>query len=278
MPEGNNVHITFLGTGTSHGVPMIDCMLNDYVRCEHETCRKALTDPRYRRSRASILVEQDGFSLLIDTSQDFREQMLANHVMKLDAVLFTHAHADHIYGLPDIRSYSAQQKTAIDLYGSADTLAALHEAFHYIFEPPAFVGGGIPSVDVHELAAPCPIGPLQVAPIHVIHGPLNGCQGYRLSCRAVGQPGGVAYIPDVKEIPEDSLHALQGLDLLILNCLRPRPHGSHLSLAEAVAYAERIAPARCLFTHMTHDIDPAVHGPQLPPWASFAYDGLTVEV
>jgi phosphoribosyl 1,2-cyclic phosphate phosphodiesterase len=273
VSEVEYVRITFLGTGTSHGVPMIDCMLNGYARCEHETCRKALSDPRYRRSRASILVEQGGFNLLIDTSQDFREQMLANQVMRVDAVLFTHAHADHIYGLPDIRSYSAQQKTAIDLYGSADTLVALREAFHYIFEPPAFVGGGIPSIAAHELAAPSVVGPLEVAPIHVVHGPLNGCQGYRLGPR----PGGVAYIPDVKVIPESSLDALQGLDVLILNCLRPRPHSSHLSLVEAVAYAERIAPARCLFTHMTHDIDPAVHGPQLPPWASFAYDGLTVE-
>ena len=223
------MRITLLGTGTSHGVPMIDCMLNGYARCEHETCRKALTDPRYRRTRASILVQQDGYNLLIDTSQDFREQMLANRVMRLDAVLFTHAHADHIYGLPDIRSYSAQQKAAIALYGSADTLAALREAFHYIFEPPAFVGGGIPSVNAHELAAPARVGPLRVAPIHVVHGPLNGCQGYRLG----DSPAAWPTFPMSKRFPSRRWTRSQGLDLLILNCLRPRPHSSHLSLAEA---------------------------------------------
>jgi phosphoribosyl 1,2-cyclic phosphate phosphodiesterase len=268
------VHITFLGTGTSHGVPMLDCLLNGYVRCEHRLCEKALTDPRYRRTRASILVQQDGFSLLIDTSQDLREQMLANRVMRIDAVLFTHAHADHIYGPPDIRSYSEQQKRAIDIYGSVETLESLRESFRYIFAPTGFVGGGVPTLNPHMLEAPCRIGPFDVEPVHVVHGPLNGCQGYRLG----GRPGGVAYLPDVKSIPEASLAQLQGLDLLILNCLRPRPHGSHLSLPESLAYATALAPQRCLFTHMTNDIDPDVHGPQLTAWAAFSYDGLTVEV
>ena len=113
-----------------------------------------------------------------------------------------------------------------------------------------------------------------MTPIHVVHGPLNGCQGYRL-----GTPTAeVAYVPDVKVIPDESLAQLQGLDLLILNCLRPRQHGSHLSLDEALAYATALAPRRCLFTHMTHDIDPDVHGPLLPAWAAFSHDGLTVEV
>lgn len=268
------MRITLLGSGTSHGVPMLDCMLNGYVRCEHRVCEKALTDPRYRRTRASILVQQAGYNLLVDTSQDFREQMLSNRVARLDAVLFTHAHADHIYGLPDIRSYCAQQRAPIDVYGSADTLSSLHEAFRYIFEPNGYVGGGIPALTEHVLDAAGEVGPLRVAPIHVVHGPLNGCQGYRLEGGAVA----AAYIPDVKAIPDESLQQLQGLDLLILNCLRPRPHGSHLSLDESLAYATAIAPRRCLFTHMTHDIDPDVHGPLLPSWAAFAHDGQIVEL
>lgn len=268
------MRITLLGTGTSHGVPMIDCMLNNYARCEHQVCRKALSDPRYRRSRSSLLVEQNGFSLLIDTSQDFREQMLANRVMRLDAVLYTHAHADHIYGLADIRSYSAHQRGAIDLYGSSETLMSLRKAFRYIFAASGSVGGGIPHVNPHRLESPRRIGPFLVEPVHVEHGPLNGCQGYRLGAR----PGGLAYLPDVKQIPETSLAQLQDLDLLILNCLRPRPHSSHLSLEEAVAYATELKPKRCLFTHMTHDIDPAIHSRLIPSWATFAHDGLVVEI
>lgn len=268
------MRITFLGTGTSHGVPMLDCLLNNYARCEHRLCEKALTDPRYRRTRASILVEQDSFHLLIDTSQDFRQQMLANRVRRIDAVLFTHAHADHIYGLPDIRSYSDQQHQAIDIYGSPETLHSLAESFRYIFAPTGYVGGGVPTLQPHELTAPRMVGPFAVEPIPVEHGPLNGCQGYRLG----GREGGVAYIPDAKTIPAESLAALGGLDLLILNCLEPRPHPTQLSLAESLAYASALAPRRCLLTHMTHDIDPDVHSAQLPPWAAFAYDGQIVEV
>ncbi len=253
---------------------MLDCLINGYARCEHHICEKALTNPRYRRTRASILVEQDGFSLLIDTSQDFRQQMIANQVRRIDAVLFTHAHADHIYGLPDIRSYSEQQKRPLDLYGSAETLRSLRESFRYVFEPTGFVGGGVPTVNAHELAAPCTVGPFAIEPIHVIHGPLNGCQGYRLG----GRPGGIAYLPDVKRIPDESIAKLRGLDLLILNCLRPRPHSSHLSLPEALDYARELAPRQCLFTHMTHDIDPDQVWPDWPSWAAFAYDGYRVEV
>ncbi|NLX36665.1 MAG: MBL fold metallo-hydrolase [Chloroflexi bacterium] len=268
------MRITLLGTGTSHGVPMLDCMLNGFSRCEHRICEKALTDPRYRRTRASILLQEAGFAALIDTSQDFRQQMLENHVERLDAVLFTHAHADHIYGLPDIRSYCAQQRAPIDVYASSETLGSLHEAFHYIFEPNGYVGGGIPSLTEHTLDASCEIGPMNILPVPVIHGPLNGCQGYRIESADLV----VAYIPDVKTIPDASLAQLQGLDLLILNCLRPRPHGSHLSLDESLAYATALAPRRCLFTHMTHDIDPDVHSALLPSWAAFAHDGQIVEL
>ena len=118
-----------LGTGTSHGVPMIDCMLSDYVRCPLAVCRRAQTDPTYRRTRTSLLIEVDGLSLLVDTSQDFRQQMLANDVRRIDAVLYTHGHADHIYGLPDIRSYCRAQEGPVPVYGSEETLETLHGAF-----------------------------------------------------------------------------------------------------------------------------------------------------
>jgi phosphoribosyl 1,2-cyclic phosphate phosphodiesterase len=269
------MRITFLGTGTSHGVPAIDCMLNHYARCPHRVCLKAASDPRHRRSRASIAVEwpdalgDGGAHLLIDTSQDFRQQVLSAHLPRIDAVLYTHGHADHIYGLPDIRSYCAFQRAPIPIYGSGETLDILRRAFDYVFEPPEFVGGGIPQLAPATLEAPAEILGHRVTPIPVHHGALLGCQGYRI--------GDMAYLPDVKLIPPESLALLSDLDLLILNCLRPRPHGSHLSLEESLAYVEQLRPRRCLLTHMTHDIDYELHGPALPSGVAFAYDGLVVE-
>jgi phosphoribosyl 1,2-cyclic phosphate phosphodiesterase len=260
--------ITFLGTGTSHGVPSIDCMLEDYARCPHQVCLKAQNDRRHRRTRASILIEADGHSLLIDTSQDLRMQMLEQRVKRIDAVLFSHGHADHIYGLPDIRSYSNHQGAPIDIYGSQETLDVLCSAFDYVFRPPTYVGGGIPRLSPHLLDGSLDWNGLTILSIPVEHGPLVGCRGYRM--------GDVAYIPDVKVIPEASLDQLRGLELLIINCLRRRPHASHLSLDESLAYVERLRPRRCLFTHMTHDIDYALEEPGLPSGVSFAYDGLKV--
>lgn len=264
------MRITFLGTGTSHGVPTIDCMINNYARCPQKVCLKAATDSRHRRTRTSILVETGERAILVDTSQDFRQQVLENQVRRIDSVLYTHGHADHIYGLPDIRSYCRQQEEAIDIHGSAETLRILRRAFHYIFDPPDYEGGGIPKVTPHLFESAADIGRTEVTPLHVEHGSLEGCQGYRLD--------DVAYIPDVKRIPVETLEKLKGLDLLILNCLRLRPHGSHLCLEESLAYARQLAPSRCLFTHMTHDIDYEIEGNNLPAWVEFAYDGLVVEV
>ncbi len=264
------MRITFLGTGTSHGVPTIDCMLDNYDRCPQKVCLKATTNPRHRRTRASILIETEEAGILIDTSQDFRQQMLRNRVRRIGAVLYTHGHADHIYGLPDIRSYCRHQGGPIDIYGSGETLRIVRGAFQYIFDPPDYEGGGIPKVIPHLLEHSTEIGRIHVTALHVDHGSLQGCQGYRMD--------DVAYIPDVKRISEKTVGQLQGLDLLILNCLRLRPHGSHLCLQESLAYARRLAPSHCLFTHMTHDIDYQIEGQELPPWIDFAYDGLIVEV
>jgi len=264
------MQITLLGTGTSHGVPMLDCAITGYATCPKGVCLKARTDPRHRRSRSSLWVQTEHTSILIDTSQDFRTQMLENCVTRIDAVLYTHGHADHIYGLPDIRSYCRHQGDAMEVYGSPETLDILQRAFDYIFHPPAYVGGGIPTLRLHPLEVPDRIAGLEVKPIPVEHGPLHGCQGYRLN--------DLAYIPDVKVIPPASLECLRGLDLLVLNCLRLRPHGSHLCLEESLAYVDLLRPKRCLLTHMTHDIDYAQEEPKLPANVRFAYDGLVVEV
>ena len=263
------MRLVFLGTGTSHGVPTIDCMLANYARCPKLVCQKATTDPRHRRTRASLLIEHAGTSLLVDTSQDFRQQVLENRVRRISAVLYTHGHADHIYGLPDIRSYCYRQGDAIDIYASEETLGIVRGAFGYVFDPPDYVGGGIPSVRTHVLTDPTRIGGLDVLPIPVEHGALSGCQGYRV--------GDVAYIPDAKVIPPESLERLMGLEVLIINCLRIRPHGSHLSLAESLEYVRLLRPRRAYLTHMTHDIDYEEVEPDLPASVRFAFDGLSLD-
>lgn len=264
------MRITFLGTGTSHGVPALDCMLENYRRCPHGLCRRAQTDRRLARTRASIAVETGEGVLLIDTSQDFRQQMLESRLSRIDAVLFTHTHADHVQGLPDIRSYCRRRDDPIAIYGSAETLAELCNSFRYVFVPPGnYVGGGVPTLAPRVFAGPRRILGLAVTPVPVEHGPLDGCLGYRLD--------DVAYIPDVKRIPAASRALLAGLDLLILNCLRPYAHPTHLSLEESLDYVAALSPRRCLLTHMTHNIDPAVHGRLLPKSVAFAYDGLVVQ-
>ncbi|HHX45235.1 MAG TPA: MBL fold metallo-hydrolase [Chloroflexi bacterium] len=263
------MRVTVLGSGTSHGVPMLDCVLNNYERCPHMVCLKARTDPRYRRMRASILVEVDGCSILVDTSQDFRQQMLAHSVRRIDAVIYTHGHADHIYGLADMRSYSSHQGEPIPIYGSVETLACIRGAFDYVFNPPALLGGGVPLVEAHVLDGPMVVAGALVTPVPVEHGPLNGCLGVRI--------GDTAYIPDVKRIPDASLGLLEGLDLLIINCLRLRSHATHLTLDESLRYVRELQPRRALLTHLSHDIDADVEGWLLPSGVAFARDGLVVE-
>jgi phosphoribosyl 1,2-cyclic phosphate phosphodiesterase len=264
------MRLVFLGTGTSHGVPTIDCMVDGYAHCPRGVCLKAQSDPQHRRTRASLWVRSAEVDLLIDTSQDFYQQVLAHQVRRIDAVLYTHGHADHIYGLPDIRSFCRTQADAIDIYGSPETMAILQQTFGYVFHPPAQVGGGIPRLRRHEIDEPIVLGDLCIEPIPVIHGSLQGCYGYRLN--------DVAYLPDVHEIPPNSLTRLRGLDLLILNCLRLRPHSTHLSLEESLGYVRALSPRRCLLTHMAHDIDYARDAHLLPEGMAFAHDGLEIQV
>ncbi|NLX43922.1 MAG: MBL fold metallo-hydrolase [Chloroflexi bacterium] len=264
------MRITLLGTGTSHGVPTIDCTITENATCPRGVCRRALSDPRHRRTRSSALVEANGCSLLLDTSQDFYQQMLANHVRRIDAVLYTHLHADHVFGLPDIRSYSHRQGQPVDVYGSGETLESLQRTFAYAFRQPPYRGAGIPALTPHRLEWATEIGGVPVTPLPVRHSGLQGCQGYRL--------GDVAYIPDAHVIPDETLARMQGLELLIINCLRLHPHPAHLCLEESLGYAQAVQPRRCLFTHMTHDIDYEEDIALLPAWAAFAYDGQMVEL
>ncbi|MCP4697134.1 MAG: MBL fold metallo-hydrolase [Gammaproteobacteria bacterium] len=264
--------LTFLGTGTSHGVPAIDCMLDDYKNCPQGVCRAAQHDPLHVRCRCSLLVETDNAALLIDVSPDFRMQMLSNRVGKIDAVLLTHSHADHIYGLPDIRSY-CRHGHAIDVYSAAETLTTLTKSFAYIFNPPAIKGGGIPILTTHTIRdkTPFKLFGLEIVPAIVEHGSLRECFGYRL--------GTIGYAPDIKRMPETTKAVFRGLDILILGALRrTREHSTHQTLEAAIALAKELEPKICYFTHISHDIHYQKDACRLPENMFFAHDGLRVLV
>ncbi|MCA1566301.1 MAG: MBL fold metallo-hydrolase [Acidobacteria bacterium] len=249
---------TLLGTGTSTGVPSIGC--------ECETCTS--DDPRDRRLRVSVLVEHDGQSVLIDTSSDFRQQALRQKLKRLDAVLITHCHADHIFGLDDIRPLNFRHG-ALGVYANERAWRDIRRIFQYVFEPSHF-GGGLPQVVAHTVVdgAPfCLSRDFRVTPVEVIHGRLP-VVAYRCN--------DFAYATDLSEIPPATLEALRGLDVLVLDCLRLTAHPTHLSLERSLAYIEELKPRRAYLTHIAHDIKHARDSALLPSGVEFGYDGLEI--
>jgi phosphoribosyl 1,2-cyclic phosphate phosphodiesterase len=250
--------LTFLGTGTSTGVPSIGC--------ECETCTSA--DPRDKRLRVSILIEHGGQIVLVDTSTDFRQQALRQKIKWLDAVLITHCHADHIFGLDDIRPLNFRHG-ALPLYANERAWKDIRRIFQYVFEP-SYIGGGLPQVVPHTVVngAPFCIGrELQVTPLEVIHGRLPVI-AYRFN--------DFAYATDLNEIPPETLDALRGLDVLVLDCLRFKEHPTHLWLERALEYINELKPRRAYLTHIAHDVKHARDSARLPAGVEFAYDGLEV--
>ena len=251
--------LTFLGTGTSHGIPVIACSC--------AVCQSS--DPRNQRFRSSVLIEWQGKTLLIDTPPELRLQLVRAKVSHLDAILYTHTHADHIFGLDDVRVFSGRQHAPLPVYGMARSLENLQRQFFYIFtETP--MGGGKPQLDlqtIEPLDQPFRAADVSVQPIPVWHGP-TPVLGYRF--------GDVAYVTDTNNIPEASLGLLQGLDILVLDALRHRTHPTHYSISEALAVVEQLKPRQTYFTHMCHDLDHAETGRQLPPSVQLAYVGLVL--
>lgn len=261
------MEITFLGTGTSHGVPSIDCMMQGYHGCPQDVCRDAAQDPRHKRTRSSIMLQWDGKTVVVDIGPDFREQVLREEVKAIDAALFTHCHADHIGGIPDVRSYTREKR--LTLYGSTETLLAIKASFPYIFNAIKERGGGIPNVATTEVSEPFILFGKRVEPVHVEHLGLVGCFGYRIDS--------LCYIPDMKVISVSEVEKIKGVEVLILNCLRHTQHQSHLALSESLALARQIAPRKCYFIHMSHDIHYINDSRYLDSWMHFAYDGLRIE-
>ena len=263
--------IIFLGTGTSHGVPPLDCMIDGHARCKKDVCRLSADDPRHARTRSSILVEWDGKNILIDVSLDFRQQALREKIKRIDAVLITHRHADHIGGMPDLRSYTRRKIISFPFTDLLNRWMRIRRTFDYMFDANAFVGGGIPNIQTCAVSGPFDLFGKTLVPITVKHGPLGGCFGYRL--------GPLVYIPDMKSINEEELRKCTGAEVLILNCLRDeREHISHLILPQTAALARRIGPKQCYFIHMCHDIHYKVDKKNLEPWMDFSYDGLQINI
>ena len=249
--------LTFLGTGTSTGVPSI--------ACDCDTCLSE--DSRDKRLRVSILIEHADKKILVDTSIDFRQQALRANIKYLDAVLITHCHVDHVFGLDDIRPLNFRYG-AMGVYANEIAWEDLRRIFKYIFEP-THIGGGLPQLIPHTVIPNSPfcIGDIEVTPIEVIHGKLPVI-AYRFN--------DFAYATDLKTIPPDSMEALRDLDVLVLDCVRIRPHSTHLCLEEALAIIEDLAPTRAYLTHLNHDFLHARDSKLLPDNVEFAYDELAV--
>ena len=257
--NGPPIHITVLGSGTSAGVPTVGC------GCE--VCASA--DPRDNRLRPSIMIRYGGRVVLVDTSPDFRAQALRARIERIDAILFTHSHADHILGLDDVRPYNYRQRQAIPIYAMEETLAVIRRVFQYAFVPGPN-DSNVPRLDLHCLSGePFELFGREIIPIPLMHGK-STVLGFRF--------GDAAYLTDHSEIPEASKALLQGLDVLFLDALRHRPHPTHSTVERSLGWVEELKPRRAFFTHICHDLPHERTEGTLPSHVHLAYDGLELDV
>jgi phosphoribosyl 1,2-cyclic phosphate phosphodiesterase len=251
------MEITILGSGTSTGVPMVGC-----------NCRVCTSDdPKDKRTRASLLIRHEGRNILIDAATDLRFKALREGVARVDAVLFTHSHADHVNGIDDLRGFHFLHREIIPCFGSRDTLDILEAGFRYIFHE--HDGSGYtPLLQPIEVNEPFDLFGLTVVPVPLLHGRTRSL-GYRI--------GRFAYLTDCSSIPEASLPLLEGLDLLVIDGLRWNAHPFHFNIEEAIAATRALKPGRTVLTHLSHDVLFA-DGFRLPPGYEFACDGMTFDI
>lgn len=249
--------VTILGSGTSTGVPMVGC------RCAVCTSE----DPRDRRTRSSILIETAGSYILVDTSPDLRRQALREKVPHIDAVLFTHSHADHINGIDDLRGFHFIHRRLVPCFAEKETMDVIMANFSYIFKGRER-GGYAPLLDPRLIEGPFDLFGRQVVPVPIRHGEFPAT-GYRI--------GGMAYLTDCSEIPEDSKGLLRGLDVLIIDALRYTPHSNHFNIEGALGVVAELKPGRGVLTHLSHEV-PYADTVKLPAGVELAFDGMMIEI
>ena len=260
MSSEQRVEVVVLGSGTSHGVPMIGC---DCAVCTS-------SDPRDSRTRASIYVRSGGESVLIDTSPELRVQCIANGIYTVSAILFTHHHADHVSGLDDVRRFNWLTRDVVRCYGTARTLQGLRAMFRYAFEDAPGSPHSRPALDTVTISdAPFQLGELTVTPIPLLHGPME-VHGFRF--------GRFAYCTDCSAIPPESFDRLADLDVLILDAVRHQPHPAHFNLQQALEVVHELRPRQTYLTHLSHSFPHADTEAELPTGVNLAYDGLRFEV
>src|SRR4051794_6261884 len=253
------IKITVLGSGTSVGVPTIGC------HCDVCTSR----DARDKRLRPSILVSYDERNVLIDTTPDFRTQALRARIDRLDAVVFTHSHADHLMGLDDVRPFNFRQKGQIPIFAAPETMSAIQRCFRYIFDD-GKKESNVPKLDAHLIdGAPFDVYGMEFLPVPILHGS-QLIHGFRF--------GSAAYLTDHSEIPDASMELLRDLDVLFLDALRYKPHPTHSTVERSVRTVEELAPRRAFFTHISHDLGHERAESMLPEHIRLAYDGLEIQV
>jgi phosphoribosyl 1,2-cyclic phosphate phosphodiesterase len=256
------LRVTVLGSGTSVGVPAIGC---DCAVCHS-------SDPRDRRTRPSILIQVNGMSILVDTSTDLRTQALDRNIRRVDAILFTHNHADHVFGLDDVRRFNHMQRSSISCYADASTVSSLRRMFSYAFDPTVQPGGGLPQLTLFSIAGSFCLAGVEIVPVPLMHGRLP-ILGFRI--------GAFAYLTDCNQIPDGSwplLNADGGVHTVIIDALRQRPHPTHFSVSEAIEAVRRMGAERAYLTHICHDLPHAETCAQLPHGVELAYDGLVLEI
>jgi phosphoribosyl 1,2-cyclic phosphate phosphodiesterase len=249
--------LTVLGSGTSMGVPTLGC-----------NCRVCTsTDPHDQRTRPSVMVEYGGHCVLIDTTPDFRQQAIRERISRIDAILYTHAHADHILGLDDVRPLSFRHEDKIPLYAHEPTAQAMESIFRYIFDA-NYKYGGIARVQMNRINGSLELFGAKFNPVPIIHGDTE-IHGFRF--------GSAAYLTDFSEIPPDSKDKLRGLDILFLDALRHRPHPTHSTVENSLRLVDELKPQRAFFTHISHDLPHEETNRALPDHVRLSHDGLKLE-
>ncbi len=253
------MRVLVLGTGTSTGVPAVGC------KCPVCTSN----NPKNKRLRPSVLVETKETSILIDTSPDLRQQALAYGITRIDAVLYTHAHADHVHGIDDLRSFNFIQGEPIPVYGNRETMERVRLLFDYIFQGGPGEGGGKPMIETNVIEGPFDVDGAHIEPLYVYHGAME-ILAYRI--------GQFAYLTDVSHIPEKAMERIKGPELVILDALRYKAHPTHMNFDQAIEAAREIGANRTLFTHFSHAVEHEEAQRMLPPGMELAYDGLEIQL